>query len=379
MDDERLKKIEEQRQAALNENNNVYSSILQDNENLYNMNKNYATQYQTTQDEMLQKQLENNLKKIEQQKQEAQNQYEGESIKAKNSYEAYTNPYSAQNEKLAASGLSNSGLAETSKLGAYTAYQNRVSNANKALQSAFTQYNLAMDDARLNNDVQKAQNALKALEMNIDFANSFYSNKATYSINQLNTNRDTGNDYYNRYMDAINQINYEKEQAEKIRQYNEQFAYQKQRDKVADNQWEKEYALSKKKVGSSGNSYIGSLGNNYSELSNSLEGTIVNGRTIVANPTTNTVNPDTQYGVFEHGNSGSGFQPDNISGSKLSKSGYKVKNIFDGSGNHANQNVWKTNGKYYVWDDLLNNYIDVTDQASKIIDKGYKVSYQWGK
>lgn len=264
MNDERLQKIEEQKQAALAENSKIYNEILQDNQRLYDQQLDYANKYQTTQDEILQKQLENNLKKIEQQKQEAQKVRDEEEFKAKNSYEAYTNPYGAQSERLAASGLNNTGIAETSKLGAYTAYQNRVSNANKALQSAFTQYNLAMDDARLNNDVQKAQNALKALEMNIEFANSYYTNKANYSVNQLNTNQTTDTNYYNRYMDAINQINYEKEQAEKLRQYEEQFAYQKERDKVADAQWQKQYNLSKSSRSSGGSSGIKLSGDNIS-------------------------------------------------------------------------------------------------------------------
>ena len=351
--DERLKDIETQKQNALNENNDVYNSILRDNENLYNMNRDYVTQFQNTQDEILQKQLENNLKKIDQQKKEAQNNFEEESLKAKNSYEGFINPYNAQNERLASSGLNNSGLAETTKLGAYTTYQNRVSNANKVLQSAFTQYNLAMDDARLNNDVQKAQNALKALEMNIDFANSFYNNKANYTINQLNANRDTDKDYYSRYQDIINQINYEKEQAEKIRQYNEQFAYQKDRDKVTDSQWQKEYELSKKKLSSSsGGSSSGNSG----------------GTTLTDNSSKSSValgnNVDTQK-KSDYYFSGT-TQPKYIDNTKLEYAGVTADKIgVNGNGIGANYRIWQANGKQYVWNSNLNTYLDVTDEYFK--------------
>lgn len=354
--DERLKDLETEKQNALNENNNVYDSILKDNEHLYDMNRDYVTEYRNTQDEILQKQLENELKKIEQQKQEAQHNFEQESIKAKNSYEGFVNPYNAQNERLANAGLNNSGLGETTKLGAYTTYQNRVSNANKVLQNAFNQYNLAMDDARLNNDVQKAQNALKALEMNIDFANSFYNNKANYSISKLNFDRDTDKDYYSRYQDIINQINYEKEQAEKIRQYNEQFAYQKDRDKVADSQWEKEYELSKKKISSSSSSSSSS-----SKKSSNNSG----GVTLTNNSSTSLGNNSETQKKSDYYFSGT-TQPKYIDNTKLEYAGVTADKIgVSGNGIGANYRIWQANGKQYVWNSNSNTYLDVTDEYFK--------------
>ena len=331
--DERLKTIENQRQNALNESNNVYNNILRDNETLYNQQQEYVKQYQTTQDDILNKQLENNLQKIEQQKKDTRNNFDTESIRARNSYEAYVNPYGYNANRLVDNGLSNSGTVKMSNDAAFTAYNSRVATANKAMQDAITQYDLAISDARLNNDVQKAQNALAALQMNLDFTTNFYSNKANYSINQLNSNQNLDNTYYSRYQDIINQINYEKEQEEARRQYEQQFAYQKQRDKVADSQWQKQYELSKKKLTSDP---IGTLEDN--------------------NTTTN--NDKITY----------------------TSTGVKMSQIFDGAGSLANNNIVKgSDGKYYVYDSRANDYVDVDEQARNIIDRGYKVNYWWGK
>ena len=56
------------------------------------------------------------------------------------------------------------------------------------------------------------------------------------------------NNYYDRYKDVENQINYENEQAEAIRQYNEQIARQKELDRIAQEQWEKEYAFQQQQL-----------------------------------------------------------------------------------------------------------------------------------
>lgn len=66
-----------------------------------------------------------------------------------------------------------------------------------------------------------------------------------------------------------------------------------------------------------------------------------------ANPYTGAVNPDTKHGTFSNG-----YQPNNIKGQKLTKSG-----ITD-SVNGVQQNVWQTpDGKLWIWDGTKNEYL----------------------
>jgi len=269
--DERLTLIEQEKQKALNSSNNTYNQMLQDNQNLYNQQNIYADTYEKTQNEVLDKQLAYQQEQINQQKEIARQNMETESKKAKNDYTSYINPYGYQAESLASQGFNNSGVSETAKLGGWNTYQNRLASANKTMQDAFVQYDKDINEARLNNDVQKAQNALNKLQMQLQYAESFYNNKNTITQNQLSNNQSLDSEYYNRYQNEYANIQEEKareeairqweaEMAEQQRQYNESLAYQKEQDALAQQNWEKEYALSKKTVNyntsSGGNSSI---------------------------------------------------------------------------------------------------------------------------
>ena len=381
MEDERLAAINQQKQEAINQSNSMYEGLLNDNQNIYNQSNQYAEQYEQTQNSALDRQLAFQEDLINQQKDEAQKNMEAEQKRAQNDYMAFINPYGNQAESMASSGLLNSGASETSKLGGFNTYQNRLATANKAMQDAFTEYDNAINEARLTNSVEKAQNALTKLQMQLEASQNFYSNKSTISQNQLSNNQALDSEYYNRYQTEYNNIQAEKEREEAIRQFNEQlafqqqqFEYQKQQDALAQQNWEREYALSRS---SSGGSSLSS--GSGSSLSGS---TSANGRTIAANPYTGTINPDAQYGVFEWSeNPGSGYQPNNVGGVPLSKSGYKVKDVFYNAigstgADMSNQSIWQANGKFYVWDGSQNDYIDVTSEVGQSINNN--VSLRWG-
>lgn len=385
MEDERLAKIEQAKLDAINQSNNTYNQMHQDNQNMLNQQTNYAEQYEQTQNEALDKQLDFYKQNIDKQKEDAKENYETEALKAKNDYVSYTNPYGYQAETMASKGQLQSGISQTAQLGGYNAYQNRLATANKAMQDAFTQYDLDMNEAIINNDVQKAQNALAKLEMILGYTENFYDTKNTITQNQLSNNQALDESYHGRYMDMVNQINTEKETAEKIRQYEETLAYQKERDKVADEQWQKEYNLAKKET-----NYKTSGGGSGSDPV--IDGEQVqssNNYTIVANPYTNEINKDAKYGVFEWSkNPGSGYQPNNVGGDPLEASGYKVKDMFtEAVGSEgaslANQKIWQTsNGNYYIWDGTINDYIDVTHNVKSILymrDKtgDKKATHKW--
>lgn len=382
--DERLLNIQKEQQNALTNSNNMYQGILDENKALYDQQKDYLNKQEQIMNNNLDKQLANQTQKIEKQKEVAKQAFETESKKALNDYTSFTNPYGYQAEAMANQGLSQSGVSETAKLGGFNAYQNRLASANKVMQDAFTSYDMAINDAILNNDVTKAENALNKLNQSLAYMESYYSNKATITQNQFNTQQDISNNYFNRYQTEYQNIQNEQAQAEAIRQfnkqleeeqrqYNQQLAYQKERDKIADSQWQKEFDLAKKKSsvssGSSGSSKSGDeivVNNTKSETKSNV------------NPQTKTTHPDAKNGTFDNN-----YQPDNVGGNKLSSSGYIVSDIFgptaygESGKSLAKQQIWTTKGKYYVWDGSINDYIDVTNQVKK--SKSKNMTMYWGK
>ena len=386
MEDERLAKILQEKAEAIQKSDNTYNALLQDNQDLYNKQNEYANQYEQGQNEILDKQLAFREQQIEQQKEIARQNKETEEKKAKNDYTAFINPYGYQAESLAGNGLLNSGLAETTKLGGFNTYQNRLASANKAMQDAIVQYDNDINEARLNNDVQKAQNALTKLQLQLDFAQSFYSNKSTLQQNQLSNNQNLDNNYYNRYQTEYSNIQAEKERAEKIRQweaemaeqirqYNENLAFQKAKEAQSQANWEKEYALANSaRSSSSSSSSRSSSSGGGTTLTNS---TSLNGsnsqstQSKYTNPYTGTINPDCKNGTFSNN-----YQPNNIGGKKLTDSKLTVAGFIgqkgstnSGGKNIDNQTVWKLGDRYYAWDGYANQYVDITDSKSKNIGK----------
>lgn len=356
MDDERLAQIEAERQQMQSKNDSMYNDLLQDNENLYNQQKEYANTWEQTTNNNLDKQLEFNTNLINQQKDKATNAYETETKKAKNDFTAYTNPYGLQAEQFASQGLLKSGVAETAKLGGYNSYQNRLAAANKTWQDAITQYDNDINQARLTNDVQKAENAVKKLEMNLQYTNSYFNNKSSLKQNQFSNSLSIGGDYFNRYNTVYNNIQAEKERQEAIRQYQEQFEYKKQQDALAQQNWEKEYALSR----STANARYGSgSGYNYALT----DGTSTNVQNNAFGNSQDTINKSDYY--FK-ASSGEDYQPRYIDNTKLSKTGVTSKQLgLQGVGD--NKNIWKANDKYYVWN--KDTYYDVTDEYNSLKKK----------
>lgn len=82
MEDERLSKINSEKEAALKQSNDFYNNLLTDNENLYNQKNEYANQWETTQNNILDKQLAYQTDLINQQKEEARKTKETEAKSA---------------------------------------------------------------------------------------------------------------------------------------------------------------------------------------------------------------------------------------------------------------------------------------------------------
>ena len=363
--DERLAEIEKQKQDALNQSNNAYNEALQNNQSLYNQQNSFLNQYESTQSDILDKQLAFQESLINQQKETARKNMETESKKAKNDYFNYINPYGVQAESMASQGLLNSGVSETSKLGAYHSYQNRLDSANRVMQEAFTQYDNDMNQARLNNDVQKAQNALEKLKMQLDYSRDYYNNKNSLTLQQLETNQNLNSEYYNRYNTEYNNYQNELARQEAIRQWQAEFDYQKQQDALAQQNWLKEYNLAKAKSGGSSGISLNSGANILDDNSNLSTNT-----NIKTDWYNGPINADTQYGTFStKDKNGVEYQPDNVGGSKLKNSGLKVGQIFGKAfgakgADLSGQKIWQTDDeRYFVWDGSINDYVDVTEQV----------------
>lgn len=119
-------------------------------------------------------------------------------------------------------------------------YQLALDQHNQETQNLYNQYGLFAD--RENQEYGRYQDAVNNWNAERDYLTNRYDNERSYDYGKWADNRTFD---YGVYAD-------QKQFDEALRQYNEQTAYQKERDAVADSQWQKQYDLSKKSASSGG-------------------------------------------------------------------------------------------------------------------------------
>ena len=241
-DDERFKQVENEKQSELDKYNKTYDNLINERNNFTNQQQQLVDQWENTQKDIANQNLQYQKDLIEQQRNKTEKEYQNEAKASYIDYQKEVDKYGVSRENVTANGLSNSGYAESSKVDMYNTYQNRLGTARKSMQDAGIEFDNAIRQAQLSNDETLAQNALKALQDKLNIALEGFNYKTEQENNRLNWNNTINNNYYNRYKDVESQINYENETAEKIRQYNENMAYQKEQQRLEQQRWEQEMA-----------------------------------------------------------------------------------------------------------------------------------------
>ena len=256
-DDERFKAVENERDARLNEVNQTYNNMINQSDQFYQNQINAAKDYANTQQDLQNQQTQLAIDEINQQKEQAQKDYLREQRGAYTDWQKQSNRYGVEAERQASAGLANTGYSESSQVSMYNTYQNRVSTARESYNLAVQNYDNGIAQARHANNSKLAEIAYQALQTELEMSLNGFQYKNTLMLDLTNKQQDINNIYYARWQDVLGQMNtenalqeqirqYNEKMAEEQRQYNEKMAYQKERDKVADAQWEKEYKLAKK-------------------------------------------------------------------------------------------------------------------------------------
>ena len=257
--DERFKNVQAEKQNALNEVNNTYNNMINNTDRYYNDLRSEAERYGQQQQDLQQQKTDFAIDQINQQKEYAKQDYTKEQKGAYQDYKKETDRYGVNAEQMAQTGLLGTGYAESSKVSMYNAYQNRVATARETYNRAVVDYDMAIKDAQLANNATLAELAHNTLQTKLELALQGFQYKNDLLQQQLAYKNETEDRYYNRWKDVLSQINSEKA-----------FEYQKERDRIADQQWAKQYALSAAKAKNSGSTSNVSLSDGNNSTSSSL-------------------------------------------------------------------------------------------------------------
>ena len=192
------------------------------------------------QQDITNKQTALNVAELERNKQEIDKDADKTNKALYAEYRKAINPYGQNAENLASQGLANSGYAETTQTNLFNTYQRNVTDTLNNARTLKSDFDFQISKARQTGDITLAQNALAIYNQKMQLLTQEY---------ELRNNREQF--LYQKDQDKLAQSNWEKEYAMQQNQWQQTFDYQKQRDAVADSQWQQEFDLSKKASASS--------------------------------------------------------------------------------------------------------------------------------
>ena len=377
--DERFKNVESAKQNALTQINDTYNNMINQSDKFYQDQINAANDYAQKQSEIQQANTDFAIEKINQQKDQTRKDYLKEQTGAYVDWQKQSNQYGANAEQMATQGLTTTGYSESSQVSMYNTYQNRISTARDSYNRAVLNYDNSIKEAMLTNNAALAEIAYNALKNQLELSLQGFQYKNTLLETQINEQQEADDRYHQRWQDVLSQMNTEnalKEEvrqynekmaeearqfnerlAEETRQYNEKMAYQKERDRIADEQWQKEYNLSLANSTASRSSGGGSYSSGGSKSSG--------GKTYEVNTAYYQGKRAANVGNF--GYFSNGYQPKGVlvggTPCKLSAAGQYTFTTYTLSGQKqiVTQTKWAAtkNGKtyYYYWDGRQNAYV----------------------
>lgn len=248
MIDERLQAVEDKQAAAVQQVEDTFGGMAQNADQYFDKQVQVTQDWADKQTELQNQQTALTLEQIEQQKEQAGKDYTKEQAGAWTDYQKQIAQHGVQAEQMAAAGMTGTGFSESSKVAAYTTYQNRVAAAKASFDQVVMNYNNSMKEARLQNSSALAEISFNALQKGLELALQGFQYKNQLVTEGLGMKLDVENMYHGQYMDVWNQINTEKAQAEQIRQFEIQqenwqaeFDYGKEQDKQAQENWQAEF------------------------------------------------------------------------------------------------------------------------------------------
>lgn len=226
-DDQRFKDVEADKNAAISENEKLYSGMIDDTEGYYKAQVDATKEWEKKQTELQQQKTDFAIEQIEQQKDQAKKDYTKEQSGAYADWQKQSNEYGANAEKEAAMGMSGTGYSESAQVSMYNNYQQRVAAARESYNTIILNYNNAIKDARLQGNSLLAEIAYNSLQKQLELNLQGFQYKNQLLLGKAEQKIQLEQMYHDRWQDVLGQINTENALAEEIRQFNEQMAEEK--------------------------------------------------------------------------------------------------------------------------------------------------------
>lgn len=242
-EDDRFTQVTQEKDAALSDLEKTYGDMISGSDEYFDKQIAASQEWADKQTQLQKEQSALDIQQIEQQKEQAHKDYIKEQSGAYVDWQKQSNQYGSEAEKMAASGLANTGYSESSQVSMYNTYQNRVMTARESFARATQNYENAIQQAKLQNSSILAEIAYNAYQQQLELSLQGFQYKNNLILEQANKKLEVDNMYYNRWQDVLNQINTENAMAEEIRQYEQNYAFNKQQFEESIRQFNESYDL----------------------------------------------------------------------------------------------------------------------------------------
>lgn len=241
--DERLEAVEKRNADMMQKVEDTYGGVQDQATDYYNQQ--IEANWGDKQAQFQQEQTDLTLEQIQQQQDQAEKDYTKEQSAAWTDYQKQTSQHGVNAEQMAAAGMTGTGYSESSKVGMYNAYQNRVATARESYNKAVQNYNNSMKEARLQNSSVLAEIAFNALQTELQLGLQGLQYSHQLAAEKLGLTMQAEDMRNSQWMDVMGQINTEKTQAEQIRQFD--LSHQLDVDALAQKQenWQAEFDYGK--------------------------------------------------------------------------------------------------------------------------------------
>ncbi len=242
-EDEQFKKVEAERDQALNQNEQQYGAMIGNADKYYQDLIDQSKEYADKQAEIQNQNKDFAIEKIEQQREQAKKDYTREQSGAYVDWQKQSNAYGVQAEQMAQQGLVGSGYSESSQVAMFTAYQNRVATARETMAQANMNFDNGIKDAILQNNSAIAEIYANAHKEQLQISLEGFQYKNNLLENQMEKEMQLKQYYSNEWQNVLNQMNTENALAEEVRQFNENLAMQQKQLQEEIRQFEQNYSL----------------------------------------------------------------------------------------------------------------------------------------
>lgn len=245
--DPKLTAVTTEKTQALSDNEKMYDQMSAEMLNQYDNSLGNVHNWEAEQKKLQQQQSDFAIEQINQQKEQAQKDFQKEASAAYVDYQKQINPYGVEAEQRAAMGMTNTGYSESSLVSMYNQYQVRYTAAREMYQKALMNYNNQITEAKLQNSAILAEIAYEALQKETELTLNWMQYENNLLMSKADDKMQIMSMYETKWQNVYDNLMDENKLAEEVRQYNathslqqaqlqlqrDQFEYQKAQDKKA--------------------------------------------------------------------------------------------------------------------------------------------------